>query len=254
MTRHRPGPPRPLRRARGPFFADFRTRGHPGGVRDCVRRPDIYTGGNTALIPPDMKRLTSLLAGAALIGTAITACAELPEPAVGTEAPAFTVTDTSGKSHSLSDFTGKIVVLEWLNFDCPFVARHYKSGHLPALQKKVTDMGGIWLAVNSSAKGKQGHMEPDAMKARGDKEGFAGTAIVFDTEGAAGKAYGAPVTPTIAIIDAEGKLRYWGGVDDDPRGNKEDAVDYITAAVTAISEGKEVATPKSKPYGCGVKY
>ena len=192
-----------------------------------------------------------LLAGAALLGMSGFACAEAPKP--GAAAPAFTVVDLEGKEHSLSSFAGKIVVLEWNNFDCPFVARHYKNGNLPALQKKYTEEGVIWLAVNSSAVGKGGYYEPAAMKERVAKEKFAGTAYVYDSTGAAGKAYGAPVTPTMAVIDDKGVLRYWGALDDQPKGEGE-AKNYVSAAIDAIKAGKEVETPTTKPYGCGVKY
>ena len=40
-------------------------------------------------------------------------------------APDFTLTDTNGLKHSLSDYKGKFVVLEWFNPDCPFVKKHY---------------------------------------------------------------------------------------------------------------------------------
>lgn len=192
-----------------------------------------------------------LMAGVALLGMSGSACAEAPKP--GAAAPAFTVVDLDGKQHSLSSFAGKIVVLEWNNFDCPFVARHYKNGNLPALQKKYTGKGVVWLAVNSSAPGKQGHYEPAAMKERVAKEGFAGTAYVYDSNGEAGKAYGAPTTPTMAVIDGKGILRYWGALDDNPKGEGE-AKNYVAAALDAIIAGKEVETTTTKPYGCGVKY
>lgn len=192
-----------------------------------------------------------LLAGASLLGMSGVARAEAPKP--GAAAPAFTVVDLDGKEHTLASFAGKIVVLEWNNFDCPFVARHYKSGNLPALQKKYTGEGVVWLAVNSAAPGKQGHQEPAAMKERVAKEGFAGTAYVYDKEGAAGKAYGAPVTPTMVVVDAKGILRYWGALDDNAKGEGE-VKNHVAAALDAIIAGKEVETTTTKPYGCGVKY
>jgi hypothetical protein len=91
------------------------------------------------------------------------------------------------------------------------------------------------------------------MKERVAKEKFAGTAYVYDSTGAAGKAYGAPVTPTMVVIDTKGVIRYWGALDDQPRGEGE-AKNYVAAAIDAIKAGKEVETTTSKPYGCGVKY
>lgn len=193
---------------------------------------------------------TPLLAATAALLISLPATAA---PEIGEAAPAFTVTDLEGREHKLADFAGKIVVLEWNNFDCPFVARHYKSGNLPEIQKSYTAKDVIWLAVNSGAEGKQGVYPPDKMKERADKEGFAGTAYTMDPTGAAGKAYGAPTTPTMAVIDAKGVLRYWGALDDKPRGG-DGATNYVTAALDAILGGKDVETTTTKPYGCGVKY
>ena len=200
-----------------------------------------------------MRTIRSVLvvAGAAWLGLATTASAEAPKP--GAPAPEISVTGLDGTSHTLADFKGKAVVLEWNNFDCPFVARLYKTGILPALQKKYTATGVVWLVVNSSAKGKQGHYEPVAMKERATQEGFAGTAYVYDNEGRTGKAYGAPTTPTLVVVDKDGVLRYWGALDDKPQGG-EGATNYVAAALDALAAGKEVETKTTKPYGCGVKY
>ena len=43
------------------------------------------------------------------------------------KAPEFKLKDTNGKEHSLSEYSGKFVVLEWNNFDCPFVKKHYNT-------------------------------------------------------------------------------------------------------------------------------
>ncbi|HKK17503.1 MAG TPA: redoxin domain-containing protein, partial [Opitutales bacterium] len=69
----------------------------------------------------------------------------------GAMAPDFTLTDTNGTEHSLSDFKGKYVVLEWTNHGCPFVKKHYKEGHMQALQEKMTEKGVVWLVINSGA-------------------------------------------------------------------------------------------------------
>ena len=203
-------------------------------------------------ISATMKKTISFLAGVALFGAAAFTSAEAP--AMGSDAPQFTLSDTHGKEQSLYDFGGSVVVLEWINFDCPFVARHYASGHLPALQKRVTEAGGTWLAICSSAEGEQGFFEPEAMNERAEKEGFAGTAILYDTDGTVGRAFGAPVTPTIVIIGEDGTVAYWGAVDSDARGGAEDVTDYVTLALDALAAGEEIANPQTRPYGCSVKY
>lgn len=196
-------------------------------------------------------RLFAVASALAMFGLAVVTHAE-PAKA-GDPAPAFSLADPDGKIHTLAGFKGKVVVLEWNNFDCPFVARNYKNGNLPGLQKKYTGTGTIWLAVNSAAPGKQGGGTPATLKERVAKEGFAGTAYLLDPEGKAGRAYGAPVTPTMVVIDKDGVVRYWGALDDKPQGG-EGAVNHVAAALDALAADKDVPVKTTKPYGCGVKY
>ena len=199
-----------------------------------------------------MRRLTLFLA-AALLGTG----AANAQPVVGEAAPGFTATDTRGVSHSLADFRGKTVVLEWTNHDCPYVRKHYGSGNMQSLQKEATDAGVVWLSIISSAPGKQGHVsaaEADELTARRDASP---TAVLFDPEGEVGKAYGARTTPHMYVIDAEGTLVYRGGIDDRPTSSKSDvegARNYVREALAALSKGEAVPTATSRPYGCSVKY
>lgn len=175
----------------------------------------------------------------------------------GDDAPAFTLPDTGGEQVSLADHKGKIVVLEWINYGCPFVKKHYASGNMPALQKKYADKGVVWLSINSSAEGKQGYLPgPELAKASKD-QGNAAASILLDTAGTVGKAYGATTTPHMFVIDADGKLAYMGAIDDKPTTQQSDiegATNYVVDAIEALMAGEEVEVTKAKPYGCGVKY
>ena len=196
-----------------------------------------------------MKLMLGMVAGLVL-GTAAAV-----EP--GEMAPEFTLTNTKGEEVSLSDYKGKTVVLEWINYDCPFVAKHYNSGNLPMLQEKYTAKDVVWLAINSSAEGKQGHLSPSELQARADKEGSKATAVLLDTDGQVGKAYGAKTTPHMFVINGEGKVAYAGAIDDKPTTAKEDiqgAKNYVSSALDSMMAGEAVEVSKAAPYGCSVKY
>lgn len=181
----------------------------------------------------------------------------LQEPAVGSPAPAFTLTDTNGKQRKLADFKGKYVVLEWVNFGCPFVKKHYESGNMQSTQKKAVDKGAVWLSVCSSAEGKQGHMAAADWNEEIADRKLASTAVLLDESGAVGKTYGAKTTPHMYIINPAGVLIYKGAIDDKPSTNKGDipgARNYVLAALDEAMAGKPVSMASTRSYGCSVKY
>jgi len=194
--------------------------------------------------------ITATIAGA--FALAISNAAEIGKPA-----PAFTAKDTKGQEHSLADFKDKVVVLEWVNFDCPFVKKHYSSKNMQKLQADYTGKEVVWLTVNSSAEGKQGYLEASKLGEKTTAEGSKATAVILDTDGAIGKAYAAKVTPHMMIIAKDGTLAYSGAIDSKPSTDAADieSADPIFAnALDAVIDGKEVANAKNEPYGCGVKY
>jgi len=179
------------------------------------------------------------------------------EVSIGKAAPDFSLTDCSGKKVSLSDYKGKVVVLEWVNHGCPFVAKHYGSGNMQKLQADATAKGVAWLSICSSAPGKQGYATPaDALKKCTETQSAA-TAYLLDESGEVGKTYGAKVTPEMYVIDANGVLVYHGAIDDKKSTNPGDiagAKNYVAAALDEVLAGKPVSTPKTDAYGCSVKY
>ena len=172
-------------------------------------------------------------------------------------APEFKLTDSNGSEHSLSDFKGKIVVLEWINYDCPFVKKHYDSKNMQSLQEKYTEEGVIWLAICSSNKGKQGNFSVEEINKRTNERGAKFTAYLIDEDGKVGKMYGAKTTPHMYIIDKIGMLVYAGGIDDKASTDVDDIQDaknYVASALDELLAGKEVSVQSSAPYGCSVKY
>lgn len=180
----------------------------------------------------------------------------LAEAKVGEIAPDFTAVDIQGKTHRLSDYRGKIVVLEAYNLDCPFCANHYKTGAMQALQEAVTSKGGVWLVINSTHKGHPSYRSPEAARKEFASLGMKATAWLDDSNGKVGKLYGMQTTPHMFVIDAAGKVVYAGAIDDRPAssGDPRTAKNYVRLAVEALLAGKPVPTPATKPYGCGVKY
>jgi len=204
-----------------------------------------------------MKNSLRLLV-AALAAAAISTGLSAMTAEVGKSAPDFTLTDINGKKHSLSDFKGKTVVLEWVNPECPFVVKHYeKSGNMPKTQKAALADGVVWLQINSGHAGAQGDFSPEQVKAWMAKNSAASTAYFRDSDGKVGKLYDARTTPHMYIVNPEGTLVYAGGIDSIRSSDPDDiakATNYVTAALADLKAGKPVREASTRPYGCSVKY
>ncbi len=183
--------------------------------------------------------------------------AQLQDPEIRAPAPAFTLPDTEGGEHSLTDYAGEWVVLEWLNYGCPFVQKHYGSGNMQKLQAEYGQKGVIWLSVVSSAPGEQGYYVASEMAAMNEANGNQAEAVLLDPEGNVGRAYGARTTPQMYVIDPEGTLLYNGAIDDRPSSRLSDidgAHNYLVQALSEAMAGNPVSQPTTQPYGCSVKY
>jgi peroxiredoxin len=200
-----------------------------------------------------MKRILSI-AAMFLIGAVSQAQAAA---IVGKAAPAFELKDVDGKTVQLQSYRGKYVVLEWTNFSCPFVGKHYGSGNMQALQKKYTEKGVVWLSICSSAPGKQGYMTgSEAKELIGEREASP-TRFLLDANGKVGHAYGAKTTPHMFVINPKGVLVYNGAIDDKPSTDRDDvekAKNYLAAALDEAMDGHKVEIAATQPYGCSVKY
>lgn len=176
----------------------------------------------------------------------------------GSPAPEFKAKTSDGKEVKLSDYKGKVVVLEWLNHGCPFVKKHYDGKNMQALQSEYTKKGAVWLSVISSAKGTQGHSTAEQAEADRKTHGSKATAVLLDESGEVGKLYGAQTTPHMYVIDGKGTLLYQGAIDDQPSTEaaslKKVKGHYLKDAVEAALAGKTPAKDQTKAYGCSVKY
>lgn len=178
-------------------------------------------------------------------------------PEIGKPAPTFSIVDSNGTARALSDYKGRIVILEWTNDGCPYVKKHYGSGNMQEVQKALTAEGAVWLSIISSAPGKQGHVDGKGANALTALHGAAPTAVLLDPTGKVGKLYEAQTTPHMYVIDGKGVLRYMGAIDDQPSTDASkiaSARNYVREAFAAVSAGKSPQVTASDPYGCSVKY
>lgn len=173
---------------------------------------------------------------------------------IGLAAPDFSLPDLGGNVHRLSDYKGKIIVLEWTNPHCPFVVRHYESKSMPELQRKWVGQGVIWLTINSTNPNHANYETAEKLKEIYTGWNAGHSALLMDPDGKVGKSFGAQTTPHLFIITKEGILVYQGAIDNDPRGTQTERINYVDVALAELSEGKSVTTPVTKPYGCSVKY
>lgn len=201
--------------------------------------------------------MLGLTAGGAAIALAPAAAFATRSPDLGKPAPLFTAVDSNGKSWSLADLKGKVVVLETTNHDCPYVRKHYNSQNMQTQQREAAAKGVVWLTVASSATGEQGHVTAPQANDLTKSRDAAPAAVLLDPQSKIARAYGATVTPHMYVIDAKGMLVYKGGIDSIPSSNVADipkAKQYVRVALDEVAAGKPVAEASTMAYGCSLKY
>ena len=202
-----------------------------------------------------MKRRSLLAMAATMLG--LSATAVRATPSVGQPAPAFSLTDTAGKTVQLADFRGRHVVLEGVNPGCPYVRKHYSSANMQGTQRDVTAQGVVWLAINSTENASTDYLAPAQMGRWMQSQQATATHTLMDEDGTVGKAYGARTTPHMYIVDPAGKLIYAGGIDSVPSSRVDDiktAVNYVKQGVREALAGQPIRAATTRPYGCSIKY
>lgn len=199
-----------------------------------------------------MRRKHSILVLALLLVPFALACEDASAATVGEAAPGFTLTDLEGNEHTLADYNGKVVVLEWINPNCPFSERHAK-------EQTMIDLADghevVWLAVNSTNPEHRDYLEPAQHQAYNQKHGI-DYPVLYDLSGDVGQAYDAKTTPHMYVIGEDGTLLYDGAIDDDPAGRQasKERTNYVDGGLQAHAGGNPVEPATTKPYGCSVKY
>ncbi|MEI9963440.1 MAG: redoxin domain-containing protein [Caulobacteraceae bacterium] len=181
-----------------------------------------------------------------------------PRPsASASAAPDFTVKDVGGKTQSIHQYRGKIVVLDWVDPECSFDLKHYTSGNIPSMQKEAKKEGIVWLSINSAGKGLQGDFAGAQLAGWQHKVDWSADSYIRDQNGQIGKAYHATATPGMYVIKKDGTLAYAGAIDSIASNDVADiakATNYVKQALAEIQAGKPVSVPVSRQYGCTIKY
>ncbi|TWS97115.1 redoxin family protein [Reyranella sp. CPCC 100927] len=202
-------------------------------------------------------RRTSLLALGGAAATLAVPGVVWAKPQVGAPSPAFSGVGSDGKPYKLADYRGKTVVLEWTNHECPYVAKHYRSGNMQALQKDAATGGVVWLSVISSMPDSQGYVSAAQANDLSKARNAVPAAVLLDPDGIIGRAYDARVTPTMAIIDGKGTLIYLGGIDSIRSTDLADvpkATPYVKDALRQHAAGQPITHAVTQAYGCTIKY
>ncbi len=206
---------------------------------------------------PRRSLMLGLTAGGAALALAPAAAFATAGPDIGKPAPLFTAVDSNGKTWSLADLKGKVVVLATPNHDCPYVRKHYKGTNMQAQQREAAAKGVVWLTTASNAAGEQGAVTPAQANELTKSRDAAPAAVLIDPQGKVARAYGATVTPHMYIIDAKGVLVYKGGIDSIRSSSVSDipkAKQYVRVALDEVLAGKPVTEASTQAYGCTMKY
>ena len=173
---------------------------------------------------------------------------------IGSSAPSFEAPGADGKRHRLSDYRGKIVVLEWTSPVCPYTAVKYRNGAMQALQKYAADHQVVWLSMDTAAADRAGFLTATAARKRIAETGATVTGFLFDTDGKIARSYGAKTTPSFFIVDRSGKLAYEGAMDDENSADQPQPKNYVRDALDDLTANVMVRQPETRPYGCGIEY
>lgn len=177
-----------------------------------------------------------------------------PSALVGSKVGEWSATDSNGKTHKSADYTGKIVVLEWVNPQCPVCKAVHEDGRVSRMLGELKGMKDVvFLGVNSTAMPAVSTAEENnaALKKYG-----VDYPVLLDADGKIGRMLGARTTPHVFVIDSTGVLRYAGAIDNNEKGDMtgDKYQNFVVNAVRQIQAGESVSPDTTKPYGCSVKY
>jgi peroxiredoxin len=160
----------------------------------------------------------------------------------GNPIPLFELPDLQGQIVSLAGLRGKIVLLNFWSCECPWAKRadEMLAAWLARWGERVA-----WISLASNAN------ESAAAIASATAERQL-PQVLQDAGQIVADAYGAVTTPHIFVIDAEGLLRYQGGIDDTTFRKRTATRRYAFEAVEALLTGEQPPVAEADPYGCTI--
>jgi len=167
---------------------------------------------------------------------------------LGAKAPDFQGQDLKGNRHLLSDYAGKIVVLEWSSPECPYSRRYYDNGTLDSLYEYAAKNGVAWINIVPKLQ----KLTPAQALEHFDP---ANKTVILDMGLDISTIYSATTTPQIFIIDRQGILAYSGAIDSNAMLKKTTGklVPYTRNALDDLLAGREVRKKITRAYGCYVR-
>lgn len=192
-----------------------------------------------------MRLFRSILVLAGLCALSVAAIAEAP--AIGATAPDFQLTTIDGKSFSLSTEarSHKAVVVMFISTQCPYSNAY--NDRMRDMASAYASKGVLLVGINSN-KTEDAATALSHAKAHGHR-----FPIMKDPENKVADLYDARHTPTVYVVDSQGKVRYEGRIDE----NYEDPAGVTSPdlknALDALLAGKPVARTMTKAFGCSIK-
>jgi len=157
-------------------------------------------------------------------------------------APDFALPDLDGTLHTLRNYRGQVVVLNFWSAECPHAAR---TDAKLAANQKTWGSEVVLISVASNA-----NEPPELLRKVATKHGLA--LILLDEGSVVADRYGAVTTPHLFVIDENGILRYQGAIDDVNFRKRSATTHYLHDAVKAILGGALPNPAETSPYGCAI--
>lgn len=159
-------------------------------------------------------------------------------------APDFELPDLEGRLHRLSDYRGKIVIVNFWSCECPHSERTDKAIMAMFVQwRDASRVAMLSIAANRSE-------DVEALKTAADARRL--PTVLMDAQCFVADLYEAQTTPHVYVIDGEGILRYRGAIDDMTFRKRIPTRFFLDEAVESLLEGRLPTVTESPAYGCTI--